>query len=731
MTSLGSFTWGERPVITLRVYYEAQRTSAGMQYRFRVDAENQIIPGVDYYYNFNYPVLAYISVNNQSAANGTVVLAQSGRWSNGSWTSNWFNAGNLSGSSTSMSITISTGTSGGDIRADITRSFTLPVYGGSTISGPNSITLGSSGNIVISADSSSYRHKVTVTCGSITEVIRSSIAGGSFSWAPSNDYGTQIGSSLQTTATVTCVTYTDSSMSVAIGTSSFTLTLIVNATTGKPTLSLTHSEVGTVFVSGVERNIKEYFGKYVAYKSRVQIDASLSFKFGATQSNLSISAFGTSYSYYPIYDAIILSASSAKLSGIVTDNRNLVGTQSEIDLSSQVYDYAAPSVSFSVHRAQNASTESDIGQNCITKYTISFQSLGGKNIRSAIIYWKKTSDAYYSETNKIVLNVSTGGTTVNDRITFEGQQFITLNDTENSYIIKYVLQDSFNDEIEIEKSLSSGFVPMDFYRGGTGVAIGEVADSPNTFAVNPDYDVKLPIGTKIMIGLQTLKAYIESLISGSSNAYPVGSYFWTSVNYASSADVNEALGTTGATWQKITGKFLFAADSTHASGTTGGNEDITLQEAQMPSHRHTVGRHNHTVDISHGHTGTVSIDSSGAHVHNVSGQAVGGNPRGFMIRDTGSTSGSGAGQVQSVSSGIGFSVDQDATAAASWSGGSSAHSHTGSVSVDSSGGTKDTSYVPEQAGYATATSYVPAQGTQTPVEIMPPYQAAYCWHRTA
>lgn len=694
MTSLGSFTWGERPTITLNVYYEAQRTSAGMQYKFKVTASNQIIPGVDYYYNFNYPVLAYISVNGQNAVNGTVVASQSGRWASGTLTSDWYNAGNLSGTSTSMSITISTGASGVDIRADVRRDFTLPVYGGSTLSGPNSITLGNSGTFNISADSSAYRHKVVVTCGSITEVIKSSIAGGSFSWTPSSNYGTQIGSSLQATATVTCTTYTDSEMAVAIGTSSISLSLMISSSSGRPTLSLSHSETGTVYVDGVEENIKEYFGKYVAYKSRVQVDAAISLKYEAVQSSLMINAFGTSYSYSPIYDAIILSASSAKLSGMVTDNRGLTGSQAEIDLSSQVFEYAAPAVSFTVHRAQNASTEADVGPNCITKYTISFQSLGNKNARSAVIYWKKTTDDYYLETNKIVLDVSTG-TTVNDRITITGQQYIQLNDTENSYVVKYVIEDLFSGELEFEKSLSSGFVPMDFYRGGTGVAIGEVADSPNTFAVNPEYTVKLPIGTKIMIGLQTLKAYIESLVSGGSNAYPVGSYFWTSINYANSEAVNEALGTTGATWQKLTGSFLYAEDSSHPAGTTGGNASVTLGTNNMPQHRHS---------ISHGHDDTFQV-SGGSHSHSIDVGAAG-TEKGLMMR---STAYSTSGQLQSVSSGTGFNL----VTSMSTESASATPSLSGSVSNYSG-----------NSGNA-------GQASPDAVSIMPPYTSAYCWHRTA
>lgn len=44
----------------------------------------------------------------------------------------------------------------------------------------------------------------------------------------------------------------------------------------------------------------------------------------------------------------------------------------------------------------------------------------------------------------------------------------------------------------------------------------------------------------------------------------------------------------GGTWTRIEGRFLFAADETHAIGSTGGSETVRLTNSQMPSHRHYV-----------------------------------------------------------------------------------------------------------------------------------------------
>jgi len=44
----------------------------------------------------------------------------------------------------------------------------------------------------------------------------------------------------------------------------------------------------------------------------------------------------------------------------------------------------------------------------------------------------------------------------------------------------------------------------------------------------------------------------------------------------------------GGTWERIQGRFLFAADDSHAIGSTGGSETVTLTTAQMPRHNHYV-----------------------------------------------------------------------------------------------------------------------------------------------
>ena len=68
--------------------------------------------------------------------------------------------------------------------------------------------------------------------------------------------------------------------------------------------------------------------------------------------------------------------------------------------------------------------------------------------------------------------------------------------------------------------------------------------------------------------------------------YPIGSYYWSSNNKSPSEIF-------GGSWTKINGRFLFASDSNHYVGETGGEERVTLKINEIPSHWHNyIGFHN-------------------------------------------------------------------------------------------------------------------------------------------
>ena len=74
--------------------------------------------------------------------------------------------------------------------------------------------------------------------------------------------------------------------------------------------------------------------------------------------------------------------------------------------------------------------------------------------------------------------------------------------------------------------------------------------------------------------LQNVKAFFDAV-------HPVGCI------YLSTASQSPAqMGISNGTWVAIEGRFLLAQDSSHAAGSTSGEETHTLTVQEMPSHNH-------------------------------------------------------------------------------------------------------------------------------------------------
>lgn len=71
--------------------------------------------------------------------------------------------------------------------------------------------------------------------------------------------------------------------------------------------------------------------------------------------------------------------------------------------------------------------------------------------------------------------------------------------------------------------------------------------------------------------------FANPLHSAALAAYPVGSIYM-------SANATNPGTLFGGTWTQIQGRFLLAADDSHAAGSTGGEENHTLSAAELPSY---------------------------------------------------------------------------------------------------------------------------------------------------
>ena len=101
-------------------------------------------------------------------------------------------------------------------------------------------------------------------------------------------------------------------------------------------------------------------------------------------------------------------------------------------------------------------------------------------------------------------------------------------------------------------------------------------------SVNTSDNGKIPYVEGGNWTFQSIKSLLLDMV------YPVGSIY---ISYSQSTSPAALF---GGSWMRIQGRFLLAADSTHAAGSTGGEAEHTLTQNEMPAHTHGPGTLNIT-----------------------------------------------------------------------------------------------------------------------------------------
>ena len=171
--------------------------------------------------------------------------------------------------------------------------------------------------------------------------------------------------------------------------------------------------------------------------------------------------------------------------------------------------------------------------------------------------------------------------------------------------------------------------------------------------------------------INSLKTQVSSLSNKSTSfdeIYPVGSYYFTDSNTNPAALF-------GGTWEKVEGRFLLGSSSNYEVGTTGGNTSVSYTPQGA------VGNHTLTVSEIPSHTHTQylwAFNGAGASGGNFYGIDYKGNTGGLIAS-------SGSGEIRWYNGNT---------------GGNQPHNH-------------------------------PFTGTQSNINIMPPYMVVNIWKRTA
>ena len=176
-------------------------------------------------------------------------------------------------------------------------------------------------------------------------------------------------------------------------------------------------------------------------------------------------------------------------------------------------------------------------------------------------------------------------------VALEGGVFAILPaDSEAVYEAEFSAMDTLGSVKTVTAVSGTAAVAFHLREGGQGAAFGKRAEADGLHcAWDAHFDGKVAAAGEVSAGALTVGG--KSLLD---LVYPVGAVY-LSLNAANPATLF------GGTWAAIEGKFLFAADSSHAAESTGGAESHTLTTAQLPAHSHRVYGDTTATNVGHDH----------------------------------------------------------------------------------------------------------------------------------
>ena len=303
--------------------------------------------------------------------------------------------------------------------------------------------------------SSSALHTITYSFAGATGTIGTNV-GGSVSWTPPLSLASRIPNAVSGVCTITCATILNGTTA---GTRSCTLTLKVPASV-KPTISsVTRAEA----VAG----LADQFGTYVRTRSRLAVSITASGAQGSTISSYRSTLCGVTYTDASFTSGYLNTSGSNTLKVTVTDSR---GRKATASYTVSVTNYNLPSLT--KFTAERCNSDGSAAQADGTKVRVtaagSVSSVSSHNtITCKISYRLSTASAW---TTAVTLTLS--GYAVSKTDLLLSPTFDAL----KSYDLKISLTDYFT-TVEQVVSIGTKQVMVDFYKNGTGVAFGKVAET--------------------------------------------------------------------------------------------------------------------------------------------------------------------------------------------------------------------------------------------------------------
>ena len=264
------------------------------------------------------------------------------------------------------------------------QSFALPTIPRATVPVIGAVVMGQTVTIGLPRAVSSFTHTLTYTFGSSSGTIAEG-AGTEAQWAVSYDLAAQIPNNASGTGTLTCKTYSGSTL---IGTQS------VNFTATVPSNSTTQPS-DTIAVSPVSSLAAPFNGLYIQGRTKAKITHTASGKYGATIKSYAATVDGKTYTGKAPTTEILATPGTLTITGTATDSRGIVGTASA---SITVLAYTPPSVERNTStnalvcaRALANGTLDDDGTLLYVACSRKFSAINGNNGASVQVRYKAES----------------------------------------------------------------------------------------------------------------------------------------------------------------------------------------------------------------------------------------------------------------------------------------------------------------------------------------------------
>lgn len=408
-----------------------------------------------------------------------------------------------------ITVTVPYGSTSAAIDCSITATVVSPTYGNKTIngsitkvtgltlrqgdtalSGAANVNFGSACSVTWKPTATNMYYKLKFTLGQWSETtsVISPNTTSSYTYTGYTipyEAARQIPNAITATMTVTLYTYNNSSGTSQVGSTSSTSFTVTLPASVKPSINTKSATIDNSSNTAVSR-----WGIAVAGFTKLRIQATASGAYGSTISSFKITGAHEEVVTGASLDCtskIIQSSGDKTVTIVCVDSR---GRKSAAVTTTAIsfFSYTAPTIS------QFTAEKNSRGYACL-KAIFSYDSVGGKNSATAIVYYRQSgSSAAWTEYATRLTSNSTLTTN------------ILLSD-EKSYNFKIILTDSPGSSTEKVAFLSTAKVLLDFRKNGDGLGVGKICENPGMeVAMDATFfgDVK--------IGEKTLENFIKTVM---------------------------------------------------------------------------------------------------------------------------------------------------------------------------------------------------------------------------